>query len=434
MKAWPETLFGRTALIIALSLLIAQFTFLLLARLSFSRLRIRQIATLITDEARTIRAADALLPPNQRAAFDSRLRAINSSYSNFNATSRPVGAFGRALERQLRTQGLPARVTIRAGHLRVAIPQEPTSLRLTLPGVLPLLPWPRIGFLLVGTLLAGGGALLIVRRVNRPLADLAQAAGTWGRGEIPPPLASDEGPREIRRVSLAFNQMVEDTQRYERDRALLLAGVSHDLRTPLARMRLAVDIAFPEDHELRLGMIQDIEEMDSILAEFLAYARHGVEEAPIMGQLETLIDEVVLRYKRQDRSVTYDTEPLPRLTYRPIATGRLVTNLIENAVSHGQPPIRVRTHVERGFVHLSVSDEGLGMSEAQLAKLMAGTERPQNGRRGLGLAIAKRIAEAHGGTLELANRPTGGLQATVRLPIREPDSGEGATGLDTQGL
>lgn len=430
MKLWPETLFGRTALVIALSLLIAQFTFLYLARLSFSRVRVRQIAALIVDEARTIQAADALLPTRQRAVFASKLRILGLNEADSHGVLRPLGSFGRALQEQLRAQGLPAQLTLRAGRLHVALTQRQIPLQLRLPGALPLLPWPRIGFLLVGSLLAGGGALLIVRRVNKPLADLARAAGTWGRKETPPPLASD-GPREIRRVSAAFNQMIEDTHRYERDRALLLTGVSHDLRTPLARMRVAVDLAFPEGHELRLGMIQDIEEMDAILAEFLAYARHGVEEDPVAGRLEPLIDEIVLRYRRQDRSVIYDAAPLPSLPYRPLAMGRLITNVIENAVSHGRPPVHIRTAVDGSVLRLSITDEGPGLTDAQLAKHLSGIELHQDGRRGLGLAIARRIAEAHGGTFELRNRRPVGLEVLICLPVGGTGSGERAAGLDS---
>lgn len=425
MKLWPETLFGRTTLIIALSILIAQFTFLFLARLSFSHLRVEQFAALIADEARTIRAADSLLPARKRALFAAKLLTLGVSEKAPGATSRLVGPFGRALEHKLGAMGVPARLTIHRDHLHVTVAEPRMNLHLRLPGALPLLPWPRIGFLIVGAFLAASGALLIVRRVNRPLAELARAAGAFGRGETPPPLAS-KGPREIRRVSSAFNQMIEDAHRYERDRALLLAGVSHDLRTPLARMRLAVDLALPEDHELRLGMIQDIEEMDGILTEFLAYARHGVEEAPIVGRLEALIEEIVLRYNRQDRRVIYDTEPLPSLAYRPLATARLITNLIENAVSHGRPPVRLHTSVEDRFVRLSISDEGSGLTAAQLANLLSGIEWHQDGRRGLGLAIARRIVEAHGGSLVLRNRPSGGLEALVHLPIPEPGSREGA--------
>ncbi len=420
MKLWPQTLFGRTALIIALSILIAQFTFLFLARLSFSHLRVRQFAALIADEARTIQAAVPLLSARKRALFASELTTLGVSEKPPGAVSQPMGPFGHALEHKLGAMGVPARLTIHRDHLYVAVAEPPQmNLHLRLPGALPLLPWPRIGFLIVGAILAGSGALLIVRRVNQPLAELARAAGVFGRGETPPPLAG-KGPLEIQRVSSAFNQMIEDAHRYERDRALLLAGVSHDLRTPLARMRLAVDLAFPENHELRLGMIQDIEEMDDILTEFLAYARHGIEEAPITGRLETLIEEIVLRYNRQDRHVIYHTEPLPNLTYRPLATARLITNLIENAVGHGRPPVRIHTSVEDRFVRLSVSDEGPGLTEAQIAKLLSGMEWHQNGRRGLGLAIARRIVEAHRGTLLLRNRPSGGLEALIRLPIPEP--------------
>ena len=426
MKLWPETLFGRTALIIALSLIIAQFTFLFLARLSFSHLHVRQMALLIKDETQTIRSAETFIPQNQELAFESTLRPTGLYFGTHTQTPSTTGPFGNALIHQLTEGGLPAQITAHKGGLSVSVASNGRHLNIRLPGLSPMLPWPRIGFLIVGALLAGSGALLIVRRVNHPLAELANAASAFGRGETPPPL-SGEGPIEVRRVSAAFNQMTEDARRYERDRALLLVGVSHDLRTPLARMRLAVELALADDQDLRLGMIQDIEEMDGILAEFLAYARHGVEETPIIGQLEGLIRDIVLRYNRQDQAIVYDSDPLPNFAYRPLATGRLISNLVDNAVSHGRPPIHIRTSVEQGFVHIRISDRGPGLTENQRANLLSAIELNGNGRRGLGLAIARRIAEAHGGTIGLHNREGGGLDVLVRLPIRNVGLFESAT-------
>ena len=419
MKLWPETLFGRTALIIALSLIIAQLTFLFLARLSFSRLRVRQVALLIRDEVRTIQSAEGIMTHEQQVAFETTLRPLGLRFELRTQKPQALGAFGNALTHQLKIGGIPAKITERKNRPAVSVSLPHQHINISLPGLPPMLPWPRIGFLVVGALLTGAGALLVVRRVNRPLAELADAAGIFGRGEIPPPLSGD-GPIEIRRVSLAFNQMTEDARRYERDRALLLAGVSHDLRTPLARMRLAVELALPEDQDLRLGMIQDIEEMDGILAEFLAYARHGVEEAPIVGQLETLIRDIVLRYNRHDGNIVYDSnpDPLPRIAYRPLATGRLISNLVDNAVSHGRPPVHIHTFVESGFIHIAIADRGPGLSETQRASLLTAIELNSASRRGLGLAIARRIAEAHGGTICLNNREGGGLEVRVRLPIQ----------------
>ena len=434
MRLWPDTLFGRTALVIALALVIAQATFLILARLSFSRVRAAQIAPLVAGEVRIANTARLLVPPDRQTALTEALKAAGLRYAhNPRPGPRAHGPFAQALARRLAAHGVPARIMIKPYGLLIDAHGAGPPVSLRLPDRLPAFPWPRIGFLIVGAVLTGAGALLVVRRVNRPLAALAGAASGFGRGDIPPPLPED-GPAEIRRVSRAFNRMTEDARRYERDRALLLAGVSHDLRTPLARMRLAVEL-YGGDPELRMGMVQDIEEMDAILAEFLAYARHGVQEAPVPGDLNALIHDVVERFRRRTPDIDYRAEPLPRFPYRPVAIGRLVSNLVDNAISHGKPPITVSVSATGHTVCIVVNDRGPGLNAARCAELISARELHTTDRRGLGLAIARRIAEAHGGTLDLTPREEGGLCATVRLPVPGDDHLlEGAAGAQTHRL
>ncbi|WP_298139050.1 ATP-binding protein [Acidiferrobacter sp.] len=417
MRLWPDTLAGRTALVIALALVIAQATFLILARLSFSRMRATQIAELVAGEVRIAEAVRTLVPHGQKTMLARTLKAAGVHYGHIRHAHEPLahGLFPRTLVRELAARGIGARVTYGRHGLVIHAHHAGRRLSLRLPRLPPALPWPRIGFLIVGAALTGAGALLVVRRVNRPLAALARAASAFGRGEILPPLPED-GPAEIRRVSRAFNHMTEDARRYERDRALLLAGVSHDLRTPLARMRLAVEL-YGGDSPLRVGMIQDIEEMDAILAEFLAYARHGVQEAPVAGDLNTLIHDLVERFRRRAPDIDYRAEPLPRFPYRPVAIGRLVSNLVDNAISHGRPPIAVRLTAAEGYACIVVEDRGPGLSTTRCAELMAARDLHTSDRRGLGLAVARRIAEAHGGTLVLTPRDGGGLHVAVRLPL-----------------
>ena len=434
MRLWPNTLFGRIALVIALALLIAQATFLILARLSFSRVHVTQVASLVAGEMRIAGVARSLVPPNRQTALTRTLKAAGIHDARRAPTGpRARGLFAHALTRELAAHGIEARIAPGAHGLIIDTHDSGPPMSLHLPGRPPALPWPRIGFLIMGALLTGAGALLVVRRVNRPLAALAQAATGFGRGETPPPLPED-GPAEIRRVSRAFNRMTEDARRYERDRALLLAGVSHDLRTPLARLRLAVEM-YGGDAELRAGMVEDIEEMDAILAEFLAYARHGVQEAPIMGDLNALVHDVVERFRRRTPDIDYQPELVPRFPYRPVAIGRLVSNLVDNAVSHGKPPIAVRLLVTEDCVRIVIEDSGAGLSDARCAELMAARELHASDRRGLGLAIARRIAEAHGGTLDLAPRNGGGLRATIHLPLPgDARLFEGAAGAHAHGL
>ncbi len=434
MRLWPDTLFGRTALVIALALVIAQATFLILVRLSFSPVHVAQIADLVAGEARIAGAARSLVPPDRQPALMRALKAAGVHYDGSRpARPRARGPFARTLTRELAARGIHAHIAVRPHGLLIDAHGTGAPVSLRLPGRPPALPWPRIGFLIVGAVLTGAGALLVVRRVNRPLAALAQAATGFGRGEALPPL-SEDGPAEIRRVSRAFNRMTEDARRYERDRALLLAGVSHDLRTPLARMRLAVEM-YGGDPELQGGMVQDIEEMDAILAEFLAYARHGIQETPVMGDLNALVHDVVWRFRRHTPDIDYHPAVVPRFPYRPVAIGRLVSNLVDNAVSHGKPPIVVRLLATEGCVRIVIEDSGPGLSEARCTELIAARELHASDRRGLGLAIARRIAEAHGGTLDLAPRDAGGLRATIRLPLPgEARLFEGAAGTQAHSL
>lgn len=425
---WPRTLFGRTALIIAASLIIAQSTFLVLAHLSFSRLHVHQITTLIQDNVHTVATARRLLPPVARRRFDQRLTRPTMRLRDQVPRSGAVGPFPAAVTRALSHAGTPAVAQPRPGGVTVNVAVGAHHwLAIDLPGLPSRLPWPRIGFLVVGLLVTGSGALLLVRRVNRPLAALAAAASAFGRGQSPGPLPID-GPVEVARVCVAFNRMTTDARRYEDDRALLLAGVSHDLRTPLARMRLAVELVPPADTALRDGMIQDIAEMDGILAEFLAYARHGVEETPTTGDLHHLIADIIHRYDRQGATIHFQPGTVGPFAFRPVAVTRLIGNIIDNAVRHAGGDVTVTTGSDGHFAVITVADRGPGLRDSERQRLAAGHPLSEGRQRGLGLAVASRIAAAHGGTLTLDNRDGGGLEATIRLPLAGPPSVEGAAG------
>lgn len=429
---WPRTLFGRTALIIAASLVIAQSTFFVLARLSFSRLHVHQIATLLRDNANTVVTARRLLPPDARPRFDRRLAHADIAMQTQAPQPGPVGPFPDAVVRALNARGTPVIAMPQAQGVTFSFALGTGRwLDIGLPGLPPRLPWPRIGFLVVGLLVTGSGALLLVRRVNRPLAALATAASTFGRGHNPGPLPID-GPVEIARVCVAFNRMTADARRYEEDRALLLAGVSHDLRTPLARMRLAVELAPPADTGLRDGIIQDIEEMDSILAEFLAYARHGAEEAPTTGDLNHLITDVIRRYGRQGATIYFRPGAVKPFAYRPVAVARLIGNIIDNAVRHAGGNVTVHTRTDGPFTEVIIADRGPGLRESERQRLADGHPLSDGRSRGLGLAVATRIATAQGGTLALNNRDQGGLEAIIRLPSAGPPLIKGAAAGDPQ--
>jgi len=266
------------------------------------------------------------------------------------------------------------------------------------------------------------GAFAIVARINRPLRELTRAATAIGRGDVPPPVV-ETGPAEVRTLSRAFNQMATDLQRADADRALLLAGVSHDLRTPLSRIRLGVEMLDDKtDAVLREGMVQDVEDIDAVINQFLDFAR--VTGEPGSGgelDLNELVHSVVDRYVRQGKQVSARTSPVPVLNLQPLAIQRLLTNLIDNALRHAGDQVEVETSTTAGRARLSVLDRGPGIPAADAERMLQPFTRLNEARStpgsGLGLAIVDRIAKMHGGTVQLLPRAGGGLEARVEFAL-----------------
>ncbi|HEX6828511.1 MAG TPA: ATP-binding protein [Burkholderiales bacterium] len=276
-------------------------------------------------------------------------------------------------------------------------------------------------------LLALAGAWLIARQVGRPLRALESAARAIGHGEHPRPVP-ESGADEVATVARAFNQMSTDLAAGERERALVLAGISHDLRTPLARLRLALELSKAADPKLVEEAVKDIEAMDGIVEQFLAYVRSDGGEAPRPdSDLNAIVGAAAERLSRNGRAVEARFGALPPLPLRRGAVSRLAMNLVENALRHGAPPVEVETAVEDGKAVLRVLDRGPGIPEGEreralqpFARLDAARSTPGTG---LGLAIVDRIARAHGAALELRARPGGGLEARVAFPISPTDGG-----------
>ena len=283
------------------------------------------------------------------------------------------------------------------------------------------LPWVGLGWSLLLAAAGLAGAFLIQRRLNLPLLELARAAEHVGKGETPPVLP-ETGPVEIAAVAKSFNRMSASLERAERERAIMLAGVSHDLRTPLTKLRLAA--AMLEDgsnEQLQQSMTRNIEAIDATIGQFLDFARAGEGESAQPGDLARLLRAIAADFRAQGHAVAEKLETLPGFAFRPVAMRRLIVNLLENAVRHAGQGIAVHCARDHGTVHFSVLDRGPGipMSQAEKAKqpfsrLDRDSAKPG---AGLGLAIVDRIAKLHGGTLELLARDGGGLEARVSLSI-----------------
>jgi len=262
------------------------------------------------------------------------------------------------------------------------------------------------------------GAWLIASRIARPLAGLAEAARRIGRGEAPAPLAED-GALELRTVQAAFNRMTGDLASMERERAMVLAGISHDLRTPLSRLRLAVEMSGAEPAAAE-GMNADIEEMDQVIGQFLDFARGDGEQREAVD-VDALADEVAGHFAKLGKPVRRRGTARATLSGARMALHRALTNLVENALRYAGGEVEVAASQRDGHVVLEVLDRGPGIPADEADRLKRpftrlDEARSGRGGAGLGLAIVERVARAHGGRFVLAAREGGGLAARLILP------------------
>ncbi|WP_375321535.1 two-component system sensor histidine kinase EnvZ [Aliivibrio logei] len=267
------------------------------------------------------------------------------------------------------------------------------------------------------------GGWAFIRIQNRPLMALQTAARKVGKGEIPDPLP-ERGASEIQAVTRAFNQMSKGIQQLEQDRALLMAGVSHDIRTPLTRIRLATEMMSPQDDYLAESMIKDTEECNEIIGQFMDYLKPVAKQDFIDVDINTIVNEVILSEGGYEREIKTNLVDIPKPIHgNGIAIKRVITNLVVNAIRYGGDLISVTTRVsaDRKTVWVIIEDNGPGIDEAQLESVFEPFTRGDTARgsegTGLGLAIVKRIVTQHQGEVNLSNRREGGLKVQVELPL-----------------
>lgn len=263
------------------------------------------------------------------------------------------------------------------------------------------------------------GAYAIVSRLNRPLRAMVMAARTVGRGEVPPRL-SESGPTEVADLAHAFNQMAHDLQQLDADRALILAGVSHDLRTPLARLRLGVEMCGADPAEVD-AMVSDIEDMDRIINQFLEFSKKDGGEQIEALDLAGLADELATLYARRGVDIEVRSKGPALALARPQALRRALTNLIENAINYAghAPELEVGGAGARPAIHVLDRGPGIPAEEAERVKrpfTRLESARSNTKGSGLGLAIVDRIVRGQNGEFRLAARAGGGLDACIELP------------------
>jgi two-component system osmolarity sensor histidine kinase EnvZ len=426
---WPRSLFGRLALLLLAVIVVSQAAAIYLFRQDRSALLARQFSDTKLVQLRGLRAA--LVSADPRAS-DATLARIGEPYRARIVPDEERRALGFPPQNPLLLE-LQERLRKELGpdtELRIQPRQQLLWVKLAAGdraywAGFPLPPRPgedvpgralELSFVILAVLLVS--AFLFARYLARPLRQLNDAVASVGQGRAPQPLP-ETGPSEIVNLNRGFNQMLTSLRQSEQDRAVLLAGVSHDLRTPLARLRLGLEVGVKDD-QAREGMIEDIDEIDKIIAQFLDFARDEREMTLEFVDVNEEIAAITERYQRAGHPVAFRRGKLPRFALRATALSRLAANLIDNALRHGAPPIEVATREEDAALVVEVSDRGPGIPADEVERLKRPFTRGDPARSGaagagLGLAIVEGIARLYAGALELAPNPGGGTIARVTL-------------------
>lgn len=437
VSGWlPRTLLWQTFLLIALLLTFALATWSQIFRYFEEPPRARDLAQMVVSVVNLTRTALINAEASRRTELLIELAALEgiriypaekSDETEPLPDTRPMRLLVEEVRRQL---GEDTRFAARWKSLDgfwvsfqldpadkdqywVMLPQD----RLEKPHALEWLAWGSAA--LFAALL---GAYLIVSRIGSPLRQLAKAARLVGSRQTPPRLV-EAGPQEIAIVARAFNQMTGDLARTDADRALILAGVSHDLRTPLARLRLGIEMSGAPDDEIG-AMVADIEEMDRIIGQFLDFGRGAPQEPLQPLDLAELVTSLCEPYRLRGCQLSIQAPDSLIAPGRALPLRRALANLIDNALRYAgeDKPLDISVGAEGNEARIEVADRGPGIPESEVERLRHPFTRLETARSntkgaGLGLAIIERIMRSHHGRLDLLPREGGGLRAILCLPL-----------------
>ena len=427
---WPRTLFARLALILFVSLALVQTLSVWVTMEERDQSMTNVMMGYIEREVGSSVALLDHLPADQRAGWLPRLaRHTYDFILGPGVAGMPPDAKLSARVAQSIADGIGKRYPLTAN----AVPGEPGRLQVHLrlsdgsPLTIdyhpmphaPLSPW--LAWVLVLQLVVLAACCwLAVRLATRPLSQLARAADTLGP-DLKAERLPEEGPDEVARAARAFNAMQDRIKLYMTERLQILAAISHDLQTPITRMRLRVDVM--DDSPQGAKLQQDLQEMETMVKEGVTYARtmHGASEAPLRIDPDALFDSLVLDYIDAGQDVSLHGRIDTALVTRPQALRRIVGNLVDNALKFGgSAEIRVAA-AQDGQVSVCVLDRGPGIPAESLEAVfepfyrVEGSRNRGTGGTGLGLAIARQLALAMDAALSLHNRPDGGLEARLLL-------------------
>jgi two-component system osmolarity sensor histidine kinase EnvZ len=430
MKILPRSAFGQTVLLIGFLLFINQIVSYISFAIYVFDPHQQQINQLLAKQVRVvfIDIDDAKLSPKMAKAFHNETDiGVYREEDALKYGLATAGFYPYRSEQMSELLGGPTEMRISAGNeyiFWIRAPQAPHLwVKIPLNGMEKGSFSPLIFFMVVIGLLSVMGGWVFVRQLNRPLKSLEIAAEDVGRGDFPEPLV-ERGTSEIMAVTQAFNHMSKGIKQLEEDRNLLMAGISHDLRTPLTRIRLASEMMQEQDAFLKEGIETDIDDMNNIIDQFIDYIRHDSKDKAELGDLNILVDEVLNVERPSDREIIFHPGDCPKIPLRHVAVRRALANLVQNAIRYTTDEIEVFTgqDKEKGYAYFIVSDKGKGIPDSDIERLFqpftqGDTARGTEGS-GLGLAIIKRIVDTHGGNVVLSNKVEGGLQAKVCLPLK----------------
>ncbi|SIO45794.1 ATP-binding protein [Paraburkholderia phenazinium] len=427
---WPRTLFARLALILFVGLALAQTLSVWLTMTERDQTMNNVMMGYIEREVTSSVALLDHLPPDERAEWLPRL--ARRTYRFILGPGVPGAAPDAALSARV-AQSIADGIGKRYPLTVNAVPGQPERLQVHLrlsdgsPLTIdyqpmagaPLSPWLAVVLVLQLIVLAAC-CWLAVRVATRPLSHLARAADTLGP-DLKAERLPEDGPDEVARAARAFNAMHDRVKLYMTERLQILAAISHDLQTPITRMRLRVDVM--DDDAQGAKLRQDLQEMETMVKEGVTYARtmHGATEVPIRIDPDALFDSLVCDYLDAGKDVSLHGQVATSLITRPQALRRIVGNLVDNALKFGGAAEIAVAAAQGGEVRISVLDRGPGIPAESLEAVfepfvrLEGSRNRHTGGTGLGLAIARQLALAMDAALSLHNRPEGGLEARLVL-------------------
>ena len=436
MRLVPQSAFGQTVLLIGVLLLINQVVSYLSVTYYFIQPSYQQINSLLATQVKSVLAEDLLVSNDDSRSryFDKTdIQILDASKARTKGLESAVyyGFMSSQVSEQLEQLADVRISTVSQQNdasapytVWVSLSRYPdTWIAIPITGLNEANISPLTMYLMVIGILSVAGGWLFVRRMTMPLSSLQKAALAVGKGEHPAPL-KEQGSTEMIQVTRAFNRMNQGIKQLEHDRTLMTAGISHDLRTPLTRIRLASEMLPESQNWIKDGIVNDIEDMNAIIDQFIDYARYDTEEIKENTDLNSLIIELAqARHIEEKHHIALKLNDIPLLDLRRVAMKRVIDNIIENAFRYGSDNIVISTFYNRNEkrVYCKIRDFGPGIPVAELEHVFMpfaqGDKARSTSGSGLGLSIIRRIVEAHGGGVELRNHPQQGLIAEFYLPL-----------------